>query len=87
MSIGRQQQQQHDILLHILLIFLIILLIQCSTIFARLQNLLLLQISMNAAMQVINVTQMRTVPTLLVLTAVLVRKGLLEMDIHAQVEQ
>ena len=41
---------------------------------------------MNAAMEVINVTQMRAVPTLLVLTAVLARKDSLEMDVRAQVE-
>ena len=41
---------------------------------------------MNAEMQVINVTQMRTVPTLLVLTDVLAKKGSLEMDVHVQVE-
>ena len=37
-------------------------------------------------MQVINVTQMRTVPTLLVLTDVPAKKGSLEMDVHVQVE-
>ena len=42
---------------------------------------------MNAAMQVTNVTKMRTVPTLLVLTDVLAKKGSLEVDVHAQVEQ
>ena len=41
---------------------------------------------MNAAMQVIGVIQMRTVPTLLVLTNVLAKKGSLEMDVHVQVE-
>ena len=41
---------------------------------------------MNAPMQVINVIQMRTVPTLLVLTDVLAKKGSLEMDFHVQVE-
>ena len=40
---------------------------------------------MNAAMEVINVTQMRTVPTLLVFTDVLAKKGSLEMDVHVQV--
>ena len=41
---------------------------------------------MNAAMQVISVIQMRTVPTLLGLTNVLAKKGSLEMDVHVQVE-
>ena len=43
---------------------------------------------MNAAVQVsMNVTLMRTVPTLLVLIAVLARKDSLEMDVYVQVEQ
>ena len=41
---------------------------------------------MNAAMEVINVTQMRTVPTLLDFTVVLAKKGSLEMDVYVQVE-
>ena len=41
---------------------------------------------MNAAMQVTNVTQMRTVPTLLVLTDVLAKKDSLEMTVHVQVK-
>ena len=41
---------------------------------------------MNAAIQVINVTQMRTVPILLVLIDVLAERGSLEMDVHVQVE-
>ena len=41
---------------------------------------------MNAAMEIINVTQMRTVPTLLVFTDVLAKKGSLEMDVYVQVE-
>lgn len=41
---------------------------------------------MNAAMEAITVTKMQTAPTLLAPTAVLAKKGSLEMDVHVCVD-
>ena len=41
---------------------------------------------MNAAMKAITVTKMRPAPTLLAPTAVLAKKGSLEMDVHVCVD-